>query len=133
MAFLRQQNTQSVPGFSPEETAALISSSRSSGSPLLAQLIRGGGQDRIRQIDDAVGEDVPRRTYRPSEEVPSKQVATTAELLRRIDALRVQPEAKKSERIAIPVEAVTVHGKDGDELKYRDKKTGKIYDYDPND
>jgi hypothetical protein len=133
MAFLKTQDTQLVPGFGPEETAALIQASHNPGSPLLAQLIRGG-QDRIRQIDDAVREEVPRGTVAPREAVPSKPVPSTAELLRRIDALKpVQNEPPKTSRPVIPVEAITVHSKDGDELKYRDKKTGKIYDNDPND
>ena len=102
--------------------------------PLIAQMLNPNR--RIQQINEAV-EGPPQTRSIPSgvpEAVPGTPQRSTAELLRAIDAMAIKPtEAGKVAKPFIKVVPITVRTKDGEELKYKDSRTGKIYDHDPND
>ena len=103
--------------------------------PLIAQMLGTSGNRRVRQIDEAVGsDDAAFSAGAPvTESVPVAPQRSTAELLRAIDRMAVKPMDAKKVKVKVEVVPVTVHTRDGEELKYRDKKTGKLYDFDPNE
>jgi hypothetical protein len=109
--------------------------------PLIAQMLGTGSLERIRKINEAAGEgpgsNAPVGTTgtapapAPAPGVPQR---STAELLRAIDSMAIKPtESKPAVRQKIDVIPVTIMTRDGEELKYKDRKTGKLYDYDPNE
>jgi hypothetical protein len=103
--------------------------------PLIAQMLGTNGDNRVRQINEAVsgagGAPFSSGVNAITESVPVAPQRSTQELLKAIDRMAVKPSEKKP-KVRVEVVPVTVKTKDGEELMYRDKN-GKLYPNDPNE